>query len=139
MLNLNSINRLITSASNDVRNAVRNIDMLNLSNIDEAIQNYADNENEELEEIDLNEEEILEQPETATSDYFIGRVFKGIYPSDAADWCMDHNAYIAEIEPIIEDDITTRRFEIKEIIIHESTPEQQRENRAIAYERYVAR
>jgi len=84
-----------------------------------------------------NETEILEQPEVFSSDYYIGQVFPGTYSPSAADWCMDHNAFIEEIEPVTEDDIITRRFEIKALIISEPTPEQQRENRAIAYERYV--
>ena len=84
-----------------------------------------------------NEEEILEQTEISSPDYFIGQIFWGTYPASAADWCADNNAFIEEIEPVIENDISIRRFEIKAIIISEPTPEQQRENRAIAYERYV--
>ena len=84
-----------------------------------------------------NETEILEQTEISSSDYYIGQVFLGTYPPSAADWCMNHNAFIEEIESVTEDDTTIRRFEIKSIIISEPTPEQQRESRAIAYERYV--
>jgi hypothetical protein len=40
MLNLNSINRLITSASTDVNRAIRNIDMLNLNNIEEILPKF---------------------------------------------------------------------------------------------------
>ena len=41
---INSLKRLLTSASNDVKLAVRNINMLNLSNIDDAVQNHANNQ-----------------------------------------------------------------------------------------------
>ena len=40
----NLINRLITSASNDVKLAVRNIDMLNINNVDEALSNFYDDQ-----------------------------------------------------------------------------------------------
>lgn len=44
------------------------------------------------------------------AEYYIGQIFIGIYPADAADWCNENNAYIDEIEPLNN----TRRFEIKE-------------------------
>lgn len=45
-------------------------------------------------------------------EYYIGQIFEGEYPPEAAQWCNSGNtAYIAEIEPI-ED---VRRFEIKAI------------------------
>ena len=40
----NLINRHITSASNDVKLAVRNIDMLNINNVDEALSNFYDDQ-----------------------------------------------------------------------------------------------
>jgi hypothetical protein len=43
-------------------------------------------------------------------EYYIGQIFEKIYPTEAADWCNNNNAYIDEIEP----QGNTRRFEIKE-------------------------
>ena len=31
------------------------------------------------------------------ADYYIGQIFNGIYPSDAAIWCNNHNAVIVDI------------------------------------------
>lgn len=44
MLRTNLMNRLLTSASNDVKVSVRNIDMLNINNVDEALSNFYDNQ-----------------------------------------------------------------------------------------------
>lgn len=44
MTNIYKINRLLTSASNDVKNAIRNIDMLNLNNIEDALPCFYDNQ-----------------------------------------------------------------------------------------------
>lgn len=44
------------------------------------------------------------------TEYYIGQIFEGIYPPEAADWCNNNNAYIDEIEP----ENNVRRFEIKE-------------------------
>lgn len=43
-------------------------------------------------------------------EYYIGQIFEGIYPPEAAEWCNNNNAYIVEIEPKGK----IRRFEIKE-------------------------
>ena len=39
-------------------------------------------------------------------DFYIGQIFEGIYPPEAANWANKNNAYIEEIEP--------RKYEIKE-------------------------
>lgn len=39
-------------------------------------------------------------------DFYIGQIFEGIYPPEAANWANKNNAYIDEIEP--------RKYEIKE-------------------------
>ena len=44
------------------------------------------------------------------NEYYIGQKFEETYPSEAADWCNENNAYIKEIDPI--DDV--RQFEICE-------------------------
>ena len=54
------------------------------------------------------------------SEYYIGQIFIGMYPIEAADWCGNNNAYIDEIEPLDDE----RRFEIK--AEHEETPEERR-------------
>lgn len=67
-------------------------------------------------------------------DFYIGQVFMGTYPTEAADWCCHNNAYIDEIEP----GEYGRQFEIKEV--PEPTPptyEEQKENRAAAYQSEV--
>lgn len=46
------------------------------------------------------------------TEYYIGQIFEGEYPPEAAEWCNNRNdAYIDEIEPLND----VRRFEIKEI------------------------
>jgi hypothetical protein len=51
--------------------------------------------------------------------YYIGQIFIGMYPTDAAEWCNNNNAYIEEIEP----DNNKRRFQIKEQEPYVPTPE----------------
>lgn len=53
------------------------------------------------------------------AEYYIGQIFIGMYPTDAAEWCNNNNAYIDEIEP--ENNI--RRFQIKEQEPYVPTPE----------------
>lgn len=53
------------------------------------------------------------------AEYYIGQIFARMYPTDAADWCNNNNAYIDEIEP--ENNI--RRFQIKEQEPYVPTPE----------------
>ena len=40
-------------------------------------------------------------------EFYIGQIFEGVYPPEAAIWCNANNAYI--------DEIGERRYEIKEI------------------------
>lgn len=91
-------------------------------------------------------------------EYYIGQIFEEMYPSEAADWCNENNAKIAEIDPItkeveetwtdIEDgrevthtemvEKTLRRFQIVEIPEPPApTEEEQRANRAAAYQAEV--
>lgn len=59
-------------------------------------------------------------------DFYIGQVFDGIYPPEAASWCNGNNAYI--------DEIGDRRYEIKAIPPAPApTKEQQEQARANAY------
>lgn len=63
-------------------------------------------------------------------DFYIGQIFEGIYPPEAANWANKNNAYI--------DEIGEKRYEIK--VIPEPpapTEEEQRENRARAYQAEV--
>jgi hypothetical protein len=53
------------------------------------------------------------------AEYYIGQIFTGMYPTDAAEWCNNNNAYIDEIEP----ENNTRRFQIKEQEPYVPTPE----------------
>lgn len=53
-------------------------------------------------------------------EYYIGQVFENDYPSDAAVWCNNNNAYIDEISST--DNVKV--YEIKEI--PEPTPEERR-------------
>lgn len=43
------------------------------------------------------------------AEYYIGQIFNEMYPTEAAEWCNDNQAYIDEIEPLNN----VRRFEIK--------------------------
>lgn len=46
-------------------------------------------------------------------DFYIGQIFEGEYPPEAASWCNNRgDCYITEIEPLPDG---TRRFQIKEI------------------------
>lgn len=66
-------------------------------------------------------------------EYYIGQIFDGIYPPDAADWCNNNNAMMVELEPI--DNV--RRFQIQEIPEHIPTHEEQSNHRAYAYQQEV--
>lgn len=66
-------------------------------------------------------------------DFYIGQIFDGIYPPEAAVWCNENNAMMQELEP--ENGI--RRFEIVEIPEHIPTKEEQKENRANAYQQEI--
>ena len=51
-------------------------------------------------------------------EYYIGQIFEGIYPPEAADWCNENCAIMVEIEPQGD----TRMFQIQ--AIPEPTPEE---------------
>lgn len=94
-------------------------------------------------------EEIIEEP--IEPEYYIGKIFEGVYPPAAAIWCNQNNAYIERIDPIeqeveetyIDEDgkektrvvvITVRRYEIKEVPAPaEPTHEDIKKMRAEAY------
>lgn len=53
-------------------------------------------------------------------EFYIGQIFEDIYPSAAATWCNDNNAYIEEIDPIekeIEETYTEIETVEKEVVI----------------------
>lgn len=56
-----------------------------------------------------------------SEEFYIGQIFDGDYPPDAAVWCDDNNAAIDELEPINE----VRRFIIN--AVPEETAEQRRQ------------
>lgn len=58
-------------------------------------------------------------------EYYIGQIFEGKYPPEAAIWCNANNAYI--------DVIGDHRYEIKAIPEHIPTKEEQEQARANAY------
>lgn len=58
--------------------------------------------------------------------YFIGQIFNGSYPPEAAIWCNSHNAFIEALGD--------RRYEIKEVVVPVPTREDIEEAR-IAYRR----
>lgn len=49
----------------------------------------------------------LDQETLNDQEFYIGEIFDGIYPPEAAIWCNTHNAFIEQIGD--------RRYEIKEI------------------------
>lgn len=63
-------------------------------------------------------------------EFYIGQVFEGVYPPEAAIWCNANNAYI--------DVIGEKRYEIKAVPEPPApTKEEQREARARAYQAEV--
>lgn len=46
------------------------------------------------------------------ADYYIGQIFVGTYPPEAADWCNTHNCYLADIAP----ENNKIRFQITELV-----------------------
>ncbi len=67
----------------------------------------------------------------ADSEFYLGQVFDGIYPPEAAHWCNDGQKYhIDEIEPNPE--TGERRFQIVENQVYEPTPEELAEMKAAA-------
>lgn len=66
-------------------------------------------------------------------EYYVGQIFEEMYPSEAADWCNENDKVIVEIDPVDN----MRRFQIQEIPKHIPTEEEQRQNRANAYQQEV--
>ena len=66
-------------------------------------------------------------------EYYVGQIFEEMYPSEAADWCNENDKVIVEIDPVDN----MRRFQIQEIPEHIPTEEEQRQNRANAYQQEV--
>lgn len=64
-----------------------------------------------------------------TQKYYIGQIFNGSYPTDVAVWCDNNNAYV--------EDLGNKIYEIKAIPEHIPTEEEQRQNRAFAYQQEV--
>lgn len=62
-------------------------------------------------------------------EFYIGQIFEGTYPPAAAVWCNQNNAYIE----VIGDKV----YQIKETPEHIPTHEEQRLNRAAAYQAEV--
>lgn len=76
------------------------------------------------------------------TEYYIGQKFSGEYPAEAAEWCMENDATISEIEPVegirqfeivaVEpyvptyDDIKQARIEYRKTHIDDKTLERQR-------------
>lgn len=54
------------------------------------------------------------------AEYYIGQIFTGMYPPEAAEWCNNNNASMNEIEPLND----KRRFEIKAVEPYVPTPEE---------------
>lgn len=64
-----------------------------------------------------------------TEEYYIGQIFEGEYPPEAAEWCNENNAYVNEIEVIeekgVENNGTIRQFKI--FALPEETAEERKE------------
>lgn len=68
----------------------------------------------------------LDQETLNDQEFYIGEIFDGIYPPEAAIWCNSHNAYI--------EDLGNKRYEIKEVPPAPApTKEEQEQARANAY------
>lgn len=70
-------------------------------------------------------------------EYYIGQIFEGIYPPEAANWCNANNATIEE-KHRLENNVDVRYYKI--CAIPESpapTHEEQSEKRALAYQNEV--
>lgn len=70
-------------------------------------------------------------------EYYIGQIFEGMYPAEAAVWCNENGAVMVEIEPAETEEGTIRRFQIQEVPEHVPTEEEQRQNRAREYQAEV--
>lgn len=63
-------------------------------------------------------------------EFYIGQIFEGVYPPEAANWCNTNSAYIEEIGE--------RRYEIKAVPEPPApTKEEQKQARAFAYQAEV--
>lgn len=70
-------------------------------------------------------------------EYYIGQIFDGIYPPEAANWCNANNATIEE-KHRLEDDVDVRYYEICAIPEPLApTHDEQSEKRALAYQNEV--
>ena len=58
-------------------------------------------------------------------EFYIGQIFEGIYPPEAAAWCNANNAFIKELDPVDE----TRRYEI--CSVPAPTPEEEKQSRIV--------
>ena len=59
------------------------------------------------------------------AEFYIGQIFEGKYPPEAAIWCNQNNAYIEKIG--------NHKYEIKEVVVPAPTKEEQEQARANAY------
>ena len=57
------------------------------------------------------------------AEYYIGQVFEGVYPPEAASWCNANNAFIKELEAAGE----IRKFEI--CVVPEPSEEEKKQAR----------
>ena len=62
-------------------------------------------------------------------EYYIGQIFNGSYPTDVAVWCDNNNSKV--------EDLGNKTYEIKAKQKHIPTEEEQRQNRAFAYQQEV--
>lgn len=65
----------------------------------------------------------IKENKKMNAEYYIGQVFEGVYPPEAANWCNANKAMIAEIEPIDG----KRKFEIK--VVPEPSEEDKKQAR----------
>ena len=70
-------------------------------------------------------------------EYYIGQIFDGIYPPEAANWCNANNATIEE-KHRLENNVDVRYYEICAIPeLPAPTHDEQSEKRALAYQNEV--
>jgi len=81
----------------------------------------------------IDQTETNNTEENIEENFHIDQIFEELYPAEAALWCKENNAFIEEIEPVE----SMHRFQIKEIIPHIPTTEEQRAARAKAYQQQV--
>lgn len=69
----------------------------------------------------------LDQETLNDQEFYIGEIFDGIYPPEAAIWCNSHNAYI--------EDLGNRRYKIKEIPLAPASTREDVDRMRVAYRR----